>query len=95
MPNSIRHRPGESIVKLARKGLGTSNRSDSVTNSGGDSHANNAQHANVEKMQAMGKDLLSSAGKLGGKGVVGAKGWIAKGRQKLRETSSGGGDKVD
>lgn len=48
----------------------------------------------MEKMQAKGKDLLHSAGVLGGKATVGAKGLFAKGRRKLRETS-GSGEKVD
>ncbi|KAF2452570.1 hypothetical protein BDY21DRAFT_157829 [Lineolata rhizophorae] len=57
------------------------------------------QHA----MQTRGKDLLHSAGVLGGKGAKGAKGLLAKGRSKLRAGSdgrresvggSGGGEKV-
>ncbi|KAF2150456.1 hypothetical protein K461DRAFT_280459 [Myriangium duriaei CBS 260.36] len=106
VPESIRHRPTPSIVKYA-KGLGSSSRGDtpsspSTDNPNGPTRRvsnNYAGHSpqasvNVEKMQAMGKDFLSSAGKLGGKGVVGAKGWLAKGRQKLRESSGTGGDKA-
>lgn len=109
VPDSIRHRPTQSIVRLA-KGLGSSSKGDGPSSPSTDNHGtsglarkssnNYANHspqssANVEKMQAIGKDFLSSAGKLGGKSVVGAKGWLAKGRQKLRESSGGGGDKVD
>ena len=45
------------------------------------------------QMQARGKDLLHSAGVLGGKANVAAKGLFSKGRSKLR--GSGGTDKVD
>jgi hypothetical protein len=43
-------------------------------------------------VQAKGKDLLHSAGVLGGKGMSGAKGLFAKGKSKLKEAR---GDKVD
>jgi hypothetical protein len=41
-----------------------------------------------------GKDLLQAAGALGGKGMTGAKGLFAKGRNRLRG-SAGGSEKVD
>ncbi|KAF2220317.1 hypothetical protein BDZ85DRAFT_34423 [Elsinoe ampelina] len=102
-----RHRQTPSIIKMAKgfgsKGDGPS----SPSNTDGQSTSqptrrtsnNFSGHSpqssvNAEKMQAMGKDFLSSAGKLGGKGITGAKGWLAKGKQRLRD-SSGGGDKVD
>jgi hypothetical protein len=43
------------------------------------------------QMQAKGKDLLHTAGVLGGKGMTGAKGLFAKGKSRFR----GSGDKVD
>ena len=46
-----------------------------------------------QQMQARGKDLLHSAGVLGGKANIAAKGLFSKGRSKLR--GSGGNDKVD
>ena len=45
------------------------------------------------QMQAKGKDLLHSAGVLGGKATIGAKGLFAKGKGRFRV--SGGADKVD
>ena len=45
------------------------------------------------QMQAKGKDLLHSAGVLGGKATIGAKGLFAKGKSRFR--GSGGADKVD
>lgn len=44
-----------------------------------------------QQMQVKGKDLLHTAGVLGGKGMTGAKGLFAKGKSRLR----GNGDKVD
>ncbi|PSK34841.1 FAM50 family protein [Elsinoe australis] len=101
---SVRHRQTPSIIKMA-KGFG--NKGDGPSSPSTDSQAgqpsrrtsnNFSSHSpqasvNAEKMQAMGKDFLSSAGKLGGKGISGAKGWLAKGKQKLRD-SSGGADKA-
>jgi len=97
---SIRHKPAPSIMKIA-KGLGGSRADEaqsvaSPTKSTDPSspQQNNAYGVNVDKMSSKGKDLLQTAGKLGGKGMTGAKGWLAKGRQKLRESGSGV-DKVD
>ncbi|OCL14837.1 hypothetical protein AOQ84DRAFT_370920 [Glonium stellatum] len=45
------------------------------------------------QMQAKGKDLLHTAGVLGGKATIGAKGLFAKGKSRFR--SSGSADKVD
>ncbi|PNS19701.1 FAM50 family protein [Sphaceloma murrayae] len=103
-PGSTRHRQAPSIIKMA-KGLGTKGDGPAPQSVDGQtvqpsrrtsntfsSHSPQAS-VNTEKMQAMGKDLLSSAGKLGGKGMAGAKGWLAKGKQRLRD-SSGGGDKT-
>ncbi|KAJ9624056.1 hypothetical protein H2203_005504 [Taxawa tesnikishii (nom. ined.)] len=50
------------------------------------------QGGGVDKMQAKGKDLLHSAGLLGGKATVGAKGLFAKGKQRFGQSR---GDKVD
>lgn len=48
---------------------------------------------NSQQMQAKGKDLLHSAGVLGGKAGGAAKGFFSKGRSRFRQ--SGPGDKVD
>ncbi|KAL2353790.1 hypothetical protein BJ546DRAFT_845876 [Cryomyces antarcticus] len=48
-----------------------------------------------QHMQAKGKDLLASAGKMGGKGMVGAKGLFAKGKKRFGSGVGGGDDKVD
>ncbi|TKA73276.1 hypothetical protein B0A49_04192 [Cryomyces minteri] len=48
-----------------------------------------------QQMQAKGKDLLASAGKMGGKGMVGAKGLFAKGKKRFGSGVGGGDDKVD
>lgn len=45
-----------------------------------------------QQMQAKGKDLLHTAGVLGGKGMTGAKGLFAKGKSRFRASGS---DKVD
>ena len=106
---SIRNRHGPSILKMA-KGFSTSNKAEipplPSTGSGPATTATSRPTDNltsspsqqsgggVDKFQARGKDLLQTAGMLGGKGMVGAKGWLAKGKKKLRE-SSGGTDKVD
>lgn len=112
LSGSARHRTTPSFIKIAKNRVGSSQLDNMASPpSDGDSAARRASNTystprsppssvNVEKMQSMGKDLLSTAGKLGGKGVVGAKGWLAKGKQRLRETSSsggggGGGEKVE
>ncbi|GAB7339969.1 hypothetical protein MBLNU457_6483t1 [Dothideomycetes sp. NU457] len=93
---SIRYKTTPSILKIA-KGLGGSRADDAQSAASPtrpadpSSPQSNAYSAN---MSSKGKDLLQTAGKLGGKGMTGAKGWLAKGRQKLRE-SGGGADKVD
>ncbi|KAF4548540.1 Hypothetical protein D9617_27g045070 [Elsinoe fawcettii] len=105
-PGAARHRQTPSIIKMA-KGLGS--KGDSPASPSGPEGQTGPQPSrrtsnnfsghspqssvNAEKMQAMGKDFLSSAGKLGGKGITGAKGWLAKGKQRLRD-GSGGGDKA-
>lgn len=101
---SIRHRQLPSVIKMA-KGLGSSNRGDTQTTSGGDQEGSfSAGRRPSETLRsssqqgggvgAKSKDLLHTAGVLGGKGMVGAKGWLAKGKKKLRE-SGAGTDKVD
>ncbi|KAF2747468.1 hypothetical protein M011DRAFT_467551 [Sporormia fimetaria CBS 119925] len=54
-------------------------------------NARHSQRLTSHQMQAKGKDLLHTAGVLGGKGMTGAKGLFAKGKSRFR----GGGDKVE
>lgn len=100
-----KHQPSN-IMKMARKGLGgvssrepsgthatdSSQTASSVERQNSQGRSVSAQHGGVEKMQTKGKDLLHSAGMLGGKATVGAKGLFARAKGRLRE---GGSEKVD
>lgn len=100
---SIRHKPAESIIRIA-KNFNPMSRGDGPMSPSADDRSPAAQRTpstgyatmglspsqqggGVEKMQARGKDLFHSAGAV-------SKGWLAKGKKKLRE-SGAGGDKVD
>jgi hypothetical protein len=97
---SIRYKQPGNIMKMARKGLSSvGSREPSGTYSADPSQpASNAERRNSNtqpggaNLQAKGKDLLHSAGMLGGKATVGAKGLFARAKGKLRE---GGSEKVD
>ena len=105
---TIRHKANPSIIKIAKglptlpfgRGESTSSPATDRVPSGGSSlqrsgtTSSPTQQGGSGGMQTRGKDLLQSAGVLGGKGIGSAKGWLAKGKKKLRE-SQGGSDKVD
>jgi len=106
---TMRHKANPSIIKIA-KGLPSFGRGESVSSPSAERNVGNSglQRSDtttasptqqsggggMDKMQARGKDIFQSASVLGGKGIGSAKGWLAKGKKKLRE-SQGGSDKVD
>ncbi|KAL1968153.1 hypothetical protein VTN77DRAFT_2284 [Rasamsonia byssochlamydoides] len=97
------HRPAPSKTKFPKLSslgnLSLASHPDGSPQAAGTSHARRPSGAplrdmiNRQNVEARGKDLLHSAGMLGGKAGGAARGLFAKGRNKLR--GNAGGDKVD
>ena len=94
---TLRHRPTGSITLFGKQLGSSSHQGDAPTASSsaqtpmapvGSTHQGSGRSAS-HQMQAKGKDLLHTAGVLGGKGMTGAKGLFAKGKSRFKS------DKVD
>lgn len=89
------HKPSSSRLLSSFRPTGQSDASESsnAMYGQGSSPSGSGNKLSSQQVQAKGKDLLRSAGVVGGKANVAAKGFFSKGRSKLR--GGGGADKVD